>query len=50
VAGASIGGPSLTILNKGTPNDRLFSICAPAAGMAKAHRIEHDTGVVKMTR
>jgi copper(I)-binding protein len=46
---ASTGGAFLTIVNKGSTDDRLLSISTPAAGKAELHRTENDNGVAKMT-
>ena len=43
------GGAFLTIVNKGTADDRLVSVSAAVAEMAELHKTENDNGVMKMT-
>ena len=48
VASVPVGGAFLTIVNKGTTDDRLVSASTPVAGMATPHRTVDDNGISKM--
>jgi periplasmic copper chaperone A len=47
-AGSLTGGAFLTIVNKGSSEDRLVSVSTTAAGMAELHRTQYDNGIAKM--
>ena len=46
--GAKTGAIYLTLVNKGTVDDKLVSASTPAAGMAQLHQMSMDNGVMKM--
>jgi periplasmic copper chaperone A len=47
-AGASVGGPFLAIVNKGSTADRLLANSTFAADTARLHRAGKDNEVAKM--